>query len=232
MTTIRYFPLPIAQDWFIGHYYPGLAATREKDANHILLVAGSSGNVINFIGHNLTYDASGVPNHGVINRVEFMTASGTHEVTISQGKYSAASLFDTFIKFDTFSIYINLLNVDDLSLGSTGHDYILDSLGNDTVRAGDGSDIISAGEGNDRITGGAGVDQFFYHSGDGRDVITDFHATGTTEHDYVKLQSAEYQAMHAVKHGTDVILKFAPGDAIVLLGVHLTDITPDDFILI
>ena len=50
--------------------------------------------------------------------------------------------------------------------------YLLD--GDDGIPGGGGNDKLTGGTGNDTMTGGAGADNFYFVSGDGQNVITDF----------------------------------------------------------
>ncbi len=62
----------------------------------------------------------------------------------------------------------------DVLYGGTGNDTLLGGQGNDTIDAGDGNDLIRGLLDNDVLTGGNGADTFYFGSGHGSDIITDF----------------------------------------------------------
>ncbi|HCQ66028.1 MAG TPA: hypothetical protein DIU07_13150, partial [Rhodobacteraceae bacterium] len=83
----------------------------------------------------------------------------------------------------------------DLLLGGNGHDDLYGGRGNDKLKGLDGNDylngssgadIFRGGRGRDEIFGGGGEDTFRFQTGDEKDVIVDFDATGVN-HDVVDL---------------------------------------------
>ena len=64
----------------------------------------------------------------------------------------------------------------DILLGGKGNDSLSGGKGNDSLVGGKGNDILFGGKGNDTLTGGNGKDIFYYESGDGSDIITDYKA--------------------------------------------------------
>lgn len=63
---------------------------------------------------------------------------------------------------------------DDELDGGDGKDNLFGDSGDDVINGDDGNDKLTGGTGNDTMTGGAGADNFYFVSGDGQDVITDF----------------------------------------------------------
>ncbi len=69
---------------------------------------------------------------------------------------------------------------DDVIVGGVHADAIYGHLGDDALSGGAGQDVLVGGPGNDTLAGGAHDDTYYYHAGDGRDVIVEFQ--GTDEH--------------------------------------------------
>ena len=83
---------------------------------------------------------------------------------------------------------ITATSEDDLIYGQAGGDTISGGKGDDSILGGAGSDSLNGGGGNDSLwgdtgsdtlTGGAGSDIFFYASGDGSDLISDYTSVDT-----------------------------------------------------
>ena len=64
----------------------------------------------------------------------------------------------------------------DIIYGGAGNDVLYGSNGKDLIYGGSGNDSLGGGTGNDTLTGGKGRDIFYYESGDGHDIITDYAA--------------------------------------------------------
>ncbi|KQS64068.1 hypothetical protein ASG39_12855 [Rhizobium sp. Leaf371] len=98
-----------------------------------------------------------------------------------------------------------------------------------------GNDMIWGHRGADTLTGGAGSDHFVFSTGDGRDVITDFAASGST-HDILDLTTvkaitdfADLMKNHARQVGSDVMIDATGGDSILLKNVKLGHLDKGDF---
>ncbi|HVZ42272.1 MAG TPA: hypothetical protein VHA82_00565 [Ramlibacter sp.] len=115
--------------------------------------------------------------------------------------------------------------------------------GNDTLVSGAGTDYMwgDAAYGGEDIVGGA--DQFVFKTGNGHDLIYDFHGHAT-DHDQVVLSGlksyiANYTALQSRMEqvGSDVVIhldKLAPhgtANTVTLLGVSLGDLNPTDFVI-
>lgn len=101
----------------------------------------------------------------------------------------------------------------DTIYGGSGADSLFGDAGNDKIFGDAGNDTLSGGAGNDTLTGGDGADIFFYASGDGNDVITDYKAG----EDFIKIGSGTV-SNYSVKGGNDAILTIGKGK-ITLKGV-------------
>ncbi|WP_212223892.1 beta strand repeat-containing protein [Bradyrhizobium lablabi] len=130
---------------------------------------------------------------------------------------------------------------------------IAGGAGNDTILGEGGNDRLIGGAGNDRMSGGGNSDTFVfapvnpitingaYVAGFGRDVITDFLATGTnTSHDVLQLSASMFAAGTTVnslvngtahnaagglvtvtQQGANVVIAIDPTDSITLSNVSL-----------
>jgi Ca2+-binding RTX toxin-like protein len=99
-----------------------------------------------------------------------------------------------------------------------------------------GLDTLDGGKGADKLYGGAGADHFLFKTGDGKDTIGDFTATGSG-HDVVDLRHvsgltdfADLKAHDMTSHNGDVIIDTGHGDTITLDGVTIKDLVAADFL--
>ncbi|WP_275789325.1 beta strand repeat-containing protein [Pararhizobium gei] len=99
-----------------------------------------------------------------------------------------------------------------------------------------GNDMIWGHAGADILTGGAGADQFVFNKGDGKDIITDFAATGSI-HDRLDLSGldsitsyADLVSNHMTRSGSDVFINGLNGDSILLKNVTLAALDAGDFL--
>ncbi|OJF93993.1 hypothetical protein [Pararhizobium antarcticum] len=110
--------------------------------------------------------------------------------------------------------------------GNSGANTIDGKAGNDTLWGHRGADLL---------TGGTGADQFVFATGDGKDTITDFAATGSA-HDILDLTGlasiTDYKDLvsnHMTQVGSDVLINGLSGDSILLKGVKLSTLDAGDF---
>ena len=89
----------------------------------------------------------------------------------------------------------------------------------DVINGTDSADVIAGGPGNDMLLGGRGNDTYTFARGDGRDIIDDQALDSGTEslviQDYVP---ADATVVRYDDRPDDLILQFADGDEIVILG--------------
>ncbi|MCF3641694.1 hypothetical protein LXM94_17110 [Rhizobium sp. TRM95111] len=120
--------------------------------------------------------------------------------------------------------------------GAGGGDTLNGGNGKDTIGGDGGKDTITGGGGGDNLSGGAASDLFDFNKAHGKDVITDFRATGKS-HDILDLSDIsgikhfkDLMANHVVEKGSDVIIKTGGSHSIRLEDVDLGDLTNNDFL--
>jgi len=121
---------------------------------------------------------------------------------------------------------------DSIDAGS-GNDVILAGAGADTVNGGSGNDVIDGGIGNDILTGGSGSDVFVFASGFGKDIITDFAASGSSK-DFIQFSTdvfADYAAVmsHTAQVGNSIVMTLDEDHSVTLANTSLASLTADDF---
>ena len=124
---------------------------------------------------------------------------------------------------------------DDILKGNGGNDQLSAGSGNDVLNGGDGRDILEGWSDNDRLTGGSGADTFIFHSGDGKDVITDFETSGKN-HDLIDLSSiALFSSFKDIRDamretGSGVVIGYG-SNSITVQGTDISDFSKEHFIL-
>ena len=116
--------------------------------------------------------------------------------------------------------------------GTAGADSLSGTGEEDALAGGGGDDTLAGGEGPDVLSGGAGADRFVFEGRTGRDVITDFTATGADQ-DVLEFSGALFSDWLSVlgatrQSGSDLIITTGPTDTITLKGVSLAAFTSDD----
>lgn len=126
---------------------------------------------------------------------------------------------------------------DDNIIGGTGNDYFIGGTGADTLDGGAGDDELTGGAGDDLLTGGDGSDTFFFSTGGGNDIVTDFDMTdsgdGTTidRLDVADLVDDEGNPVHAGDIAVsddgsgNAVLTFPSGETVTLQGVAPESVT-------
>jgi len=124
------------------------------------------------------------------------------------------------------------------SISATGNGLANQIHGNSGANSMDGkagNDMLWGHRGADVLTGGTGADQFVFATGDGRDTISDFAATGST-HDMLDLTGlasiTDYKdlvAHHMSQVGSDILIDGLNGDSLLLKGVKLAALDAGDF---
>lgn len=123
---------------------------------------------------------------------------------------------------------------DDLLKGGIDDDTLLGGDGFDVLHGGDGNDVLNGQVGNDTLTGGTGADVFKFKTGDGADVITDFHGG---EGDQISLHGvsdivdyADLVSNHLVQSGSNVVIWMDANNQITLANTALSDLTAEHFL--
>ena len=93
----------------------------------------------------------------------------------------------------------------DTLYGGAGNDLLFGEFGSDKLFGEAGDDTLNGGAGSDTLTGGAGKDVFYYSSGDGADIITDY----TAGDDQIKIASGKIDKV--TMSGKTVIFKIGFG---------------------
>jgi Ca2+-binding RTX toxin-like protein len=113
---------------------------------------------------NYAFIVSGKPLNNTVVNSSFESAGKGYAVPVD------------WISFDNTTVTENVLLINDLMTGTSGHDKLLGGKGSDVISGGGGGDLIWGGEGVDILIGGAGSDRFMYNAiSEGNDVIVDFH---------------------------------------------------------
>jgi serralysin len=95
--------------------------------------------------------------------------------------------------------------------------------GADTLIGNDVANRLTGGKGADTLTGAGGADTFVFHSGDGRDVITDFHVG--VDH----IETSGYAGYTLSQVGADTLVTFSSADTILLKSVQASTVTAASF---
>jgi Ca2+-binding RTX toxin-like protein len=180
-------------------------------------------------GTGFTYDGNGALLTGTVTQIEFDNGDNV-PLAIVETSYDAAKLYQIMSAQGVDDLVIALSDGKDTIHGSLLRDSLNGGKAADTIAAGYGDDFIDGGKGNDHLAGGHGSDTFFFRTGDGKDVVTDFDAKGA-DHDFIGLESAD-EHYTIKKSGHDTIIDFSDGDMITLLGAKAHSVTDHDFSMV
>jgi Ca2+-binding RTX toxin-like protein len=117
--------------------------------------------------------------------------------------------------------------------GQDGNDVLDGNGGDDAIYGGRGTDLIRTGEGSDTVAGGAGGDTFVVAAQSGAVTgISDFDTQNPLERiDLRDFSSAKtFGGLSISSHNGDAVIHSGTSQ-IVLAGVAVADLKPDDFIL-
>ena len=133
-------------------------------------------------------------------------------------------------------VTINGTSGADIIDATHGINGVFPTNGDDTINGKIGNDTIDGLGGNDVLTGGMGSDTFVFGSNFGKDVITDFRATGPNS-DILQFSHdafSDFAAVlaHAAQVGSDVVITLDAADTVTLQNVHLSSLQNNDFHLI
>lgn len=158
---------------------------------------------------------------------------------LSEAKAGGTDLVKSSVSFTLGGNFENLTLNGKANIKATGNDLanqIHGNGGNNTIKGMAGNDMLWGHAGVDILTGGGGADQFIFNTGDGKDTITDFAATGTA-HDKLDLSGtasirnyADLVKNHMTQTGGDVLIDALHGDSILLKNVKLASLDASDFL--
>lgn len=127
---------------------------------------------------------------------------------------------------------INGGSSNDVIFGDEGNDEILGGSGNDILLGGAGNDELTGHSGIDALTGGAGSDTFFFLSGSGSDIITDFtDAEDILNFEDFGFSSASSVINAATQVDNDVVIDLGAGDVVTLVNFNIANLDSYDFII-
>lgn len=185
--------------------------------------------VLTVKGEALEYD-KGMLIDGRVESLTLRNADGDVALKVN-GFYDAREL-GVHLALDADSTMFEsfLYAADDMFSGSKVDDMIFGGAGDDTILGRGGADDIDGGAGDDVLTGGMGKDVFYFQSGPGRDIVTDFDATGGPgRHDTISIFGMDFEDLDIRRAGDDVLIDLGGNDVIRLLDVKLKDIDAGDF---
>ena len=122
----------------------------------------------------------------------------------------------------------------DIMDGGAGNDLMFGQGGDDEMSGGSGDDTMSGGQGNDLLRLGGGANVVVFDRGDGRDTVEGFtrdDVIDLTELDRAVIGDAADVLDRAQQVEEDVVLDLGGGDQIRLVGVSLTSLTEDAFLV-
>ncbi|AOF89635.1 M10 family metallopeptidase [Sinorhizobium sp. RAC02] len=210
----------------------GNDAIRGNQAANVL--QGNNGNDVlyGFDGNDKLYGGAGRDVLSGGNGNDALTGGAGADKLIGGSGVDTASYADAIA-----SVRASLANPS-INTGDAGGDTyssienLLGSAFNDRLIGNSGINKIAGGKGNDTLTGGGGADAFYFATGYGRDIISDFQ----NNVDDIDLSSYNFSSISSVlskstQVGADVQIKLASTDIIVLSNFKLSDLNASDFIL-
>jgi Ca2+-binding RTX toxin-like protein len=143
----------------IGNWYYSLTLTARNSTYSAgdYRLNGQSSYVTEFFGSGFTYDASGLPNGGIVN--SFRESNfGAQLFRVEGLNVSVNQLLTWSANRQTETAFVTLLAGSDSITGSPLNDFVRGYGGDDSFSMGNGDDTVYGGAGNDIIDGGPGVD--------------------------------------------------------------------------
>ena len=195
---------------------------------------------------SLTFELDTVAPIDVIASVELnkkgsFTFTGTAEANSTVKMYDGSMLLGSTSPDSTGQWKFTTEN-----LASTVHNFTstaMDVAGNVGQSTGaaiygtNGNNIIVSSSGSDILTGDGGTDKFVFSGTTfGKDIVTDFAAKGAN-HDIVEFGHGAFANFadvlgHATEVGKDVVIAYDQDNTVTLVGVHLNQLTAQDFIIV
>jgi Ca2+-binding RTX toxin-like protein len=160
-------------------------------------------------------------------------------IKLSEASRGGTDLVKATVSFTLGSYFENLTLNGTASINATGNtlaNRLHGNSGKNSIDGLAGSDLIWGHAGADSLTGGSGADQFVFNTGDGKDKITDFAASGSI-HDILDLSGlasitgyADLTKNHMRQVGSDVLIDGFNGDSILLKNLKLVALDKGDFL--
>ena len=160
-------------------------------------------------------------------------------IKLSEAARGGTDLVKTTVSFTLGNYFENLTLNGTAAINGTGNalaNQLHGNNGKNIIDGKAGKDMIWGHGGADILTGGAGADQFVFATGDGKDTITDFAATGSS-HDILDLSDlasiTDYKDLvqhHMKQVGKDVFIDGLHGDSILLKNVKMAALDAGDFL--
>lgn len=213
-------------------YTPNQMHTVMEDSSNKLAVYydEDGGQTITLKGSGFTF-LDGDLLKGNVEKIVFRDNDGNTTTTISGADFKAKQLDDLLTDgFDLTNFLAKAYGGKDRVTGTDHRDLAWGGNGDDRIFALDGNDTVNGEGGDDKMTGGGGSDVFFfmYDGKGGKDVVTDFDATGGDENqDYIE---GDFEAVLSIKQvGDDLVLDYGDGNTLTLLDVDKSDFGKADF---
>jgi Ca2+-binding RTX toxin-like protein len=228
MTKVKYSGLlgdhyldeAYGNDFHLDVNKSGTKATFEDLDHHTKIVLS---------GENIEDGLGGLVS-GTVDKITFTTKGGDVLATVD-GDFQAKSISSTLFHKGVYAATELIFNGNDTFTGSGGDDFMWGFGGNDKLSGGEGYDVLRGGAGRDVLIGGGDYDVFMFATGDGKDVIKDFDASGGHGHQdllYIPEKDQLKFTIESDKHG-DAMLVFDSGDTLTLEGVAAKQLSADDF---
>jgi beta-glucanase (GH16 family) len=110
--------------------------------------------------------------------------------------------------------------------------YAYGNAGDNIIKSDGAGHAINGGAGHDILVGGGGADVFIFGAGSGKDVITDFSASGAAKvrlDASYGLESFQEVTGRMTQSGSDVVLKLSADDSITFRNIKIGDFKADNF---
>jgi serralysin len=176
---------------------------------------------------NDTYDMSNYSTGVSINHQpsSWSITSNIQQAYLGNGHYAQGNVYNAF-QYDpdgTGALPADARSLIENAIGGAGNDTLIGNAANNHL---DGSG------GNDTLTGSSGDDLFFFHSGGGQDVVTDFTAGGSVDEiylDFTTVRSFSQAMSYATQVGANTVFNFGASGALTLSNVTKGNLTSGDF---
>jgi hypothetical protein len=116
--------------------------------------------------------------------------------------------------------------------GASSGQALVSRAGSAAVTGGSGDDLLVGAPG-DTLTGGGGDDRFVFHTGFGRETVTDFDTSqDVIALDHTLFSSFSSVMQHAAQSGSSVLITYDRADVITLQNTTLSSLGAGDFVFL